>query len=948
MSKIGPDGVVKSDIFNDFALFSLNNITIGQYAAKILQGSNNAILGNNAGLIAVNVNNSVYLGFEAGLNLKNGDNNIIIGADNAQEPLIDNSINIGYNNISNSTITIGNNLTNDGYINIGTEHSQIKVNKSTIILNEVEVSDVINLGFDNKAPIDSITIGNHNSNINICIGSSNYSTNNNSIIIGNDIINNNYSLNINNLICQYEDDDKKLIYLGVGIYRNIPIIVGSVADNPTINNDNNQFLINGSLSINRLVIKNSSNLAVTLKGNDRSPDVIYYLPTIPTDITNLFLTVNRNGSLEWKEITNDMITTIITRGDLICNNIEGTTIEGFGYFLINLSLSDKTTDNLKEGFRNIYFNSSLITEVFLSIVKSLTTDNLTEGTNNLYYNYDLYSSNFTNHFSDINSDNLNNGLKTRFYKSVDFTTNSFDYLTSITTDDIRIGAINHYYSKENFDKYSNSIINNLKEGSKNLYYTNTRFQGVFNNYIRNNNTNIISQGTSNFYYNSAVVNCNIDLIVASLNTDNLKEGRGNLFITSNRLYSFFHSNTITTNQIKGGSSNLYFSNISNFELNTDGFKEGSSNRYYTNDCNIKDRIIITSTTNDYKEGSNNIYLKGDIINSNYANYLKTINTDGITENNNYKFIKNNFYNNDLIINGFLKASNVNNIDIDISKLNLQKDELSIGPLTEVINVFDYDNNQLFINSSLSNIKLEINYDEGYNSNVPFIVVENRVGINNLNPTFNLHIGTGNDTAFFSKIQMADISGNDGSFGIMMISSNNQVNGHDFKIQTRTEASSSFTDSLIVKSSGNVGIGVGNPAQKLQVAGSILISGTVLSSFSDMRLKEKTGDLKNPLEVICRLNGFKYKLNERAHQFGFDDNSEMIGLNAQEVKEVIPEVVSLAPFDMERNNENGAITSISGDNYLSIQYERIIPYLIECIKELKKENDIIKKLINKNA
>lgn len=942
MSKIGPDGVVKSDIFSDFAIFSLDNITIGQYAAKILQGSNNVILGNNAGLIAVDVNNSIYLGFDAGINVKNGDNNISIGDDNAQEPIINNSINIGYNNISNSTITIGNHLTNDSFINIGTEKTQIKVGNSNILLNEIQISDAINLGFNNQLSLNSLNIGNYNSNINICIGSSNYSTNSNAIIIGNEIINNQFSLNINNLICHYEDDNNKVIYLGVGIYKNIPIIVGSVTDNN--NDNNNQFLINGSLSINNLVIRNNSNLAITLKGNNKSPNIIYYLPTIPTHIPNLFLSVNKNGFLEWKQITNDMITTIITRGDLICNNIEAATIEGFGYFLINLSLADKTTDYLREGFRNIYFNSSLITEVFLKIVENLTTDYFQEGSSNLFFNYDLYSSNFTNHLQEITTDDLNNGLVKRFYESNDFINNSFDYLTSITTDDIRIGSINDYYTKENFDKYSNSIINNLKEGRKNLYYTNNRFLTSFNNYIKNNNTTILTEGNSNFYYNSSVVNCNINFLVSSLNTDNLNEGRSNLYITSNRLYSIFHSNIITTNQINQGSSNLYFSAISNFQLNTDEIKQGTSNRYYINDCNLKERIIGTSTTNDYNEGLSNIYLKGDIINTNYSNYLKTITSDGVSEKNGFKFITNNFYNNDLLINGFLKANNINNIDIDITKLNLEKEELSIGPLTEVVNVFDYDNNQLFINSSLSNIKLELNYEANYNSNVPFIVIENRIGVNNLNPRFNLHVGTGEDIAFFSKIQMADATGNEGSYGIQMISSNNQINGHDFKIQTRTEPNATFTDSFIIKSGGNVGIGVANPAQKLQVAGSILISGTVISSFSDMRLKEKTGDLRNPLEIISKLNGFKYKLNENAKNFGFSDDNEMIGLNAQEVKEVIPEVVTLAPFDMERN-EDGSIKSISGNNYLSVQYERIIPYLIECIKELKKENDNIKKLLN---
>ena len=73
-------------------------------------------------------------------------------------------------------------------------------------------------------------------------------------------------------------------------------------------------------------------------------------------------------------------------------------------------------------------------------------------------------------------------------------------------------------------------------------------------------------------------------------------------------------------------------------------------------------------------------------------------------------------NNDLIINGFLKTSNLNNIDINIDALNILKDELSIGPLTEVINTYDF--NAFYFNSPLSNI--ELNYTINDNSNIGII------------------------------------------------------------------------------------------------------------------------------------------------------------------------------------------------------------------------------------
>jgi len=144
--------------------------------------------------------------------------------------------------------------------------------------------------------------------------------------------------------------------------------------------------------------------------------------------------------------------------------------------------------------------------------------------------------------------------------------------------------------------------------------------------------------------------------------------------------------------------------------------------------------------------------------------------------------------------------------------------------------------------------------------------------------------------------------------------------------------------------GNVGIGTSIPQEKLEVQGNIIATGEITSSFSDIRLKTITSKLTNALDVIGNINGFKYKPNEIALSFGFEDK-EQVGLNAQEVSNYINEVVSLAPFDMERD-ENGEIFSKTGNNYLTIQYEKLIPYLIEGMKELKKENELLNNRLKK--
>ena len=58
----------------------------------------------------------------------------------------------------------------------------------------------------------------------------------------------------------------------------------------------------------------------------------------------------------------------------------------------------------------------------------------------------------------------------------------------------------------------------------------------------------------------------------------------------------------------------------------------------------------------------------------------------------------------------------------------------------------------------------------------------------------------------------------------------------------------------------------------------------------------------------------------------------IGLSAQDVQKVLPEIVGMSPLDIIE--KDGKLISKTGENYLSIKYERLVPILIENIKELQ--------------
>ena len=109
--------------------------------------------------------------------------------------------------------------------------------------------------------------------------------------------------------------------------------------------------------------------------------------------------------------------------------------------------------------------------------------------------------------------------------------------------------------------------------------------------------------------------------------------------------------------------------------------------------------------------------------------------------------------------------------------------------------------------------------------------------------------------------------------------------------------------------------------------------------SDIRLKNVIGNISEPLLKINSLNGFYYKFNDVAKEHGFTNDNLQVGLSAQEVQQVLPEIVQLSPFDHTDDNHN----SKSGENYLTIQYERLVPLLVEGIKEQTK---IIESLITR--
>jgi hypothetical protein len=116
------------------------------------------------------------------------------------------------------------------------------------------------------------------------------------------------------------------------------------------------------------------------------------------------------------------------------------------------------------------------------------------------------------------------------------------------------------------------------------------------------------------------------------------------------------------------------------------------------------------------------------------------------------------------------------------------------------------------------------------------------------------------------------------------------------------------------------------------------TGVTVESYSDARLKKDITNISSSLDKVCLLNGVTYRPDlVKQNSLGLKPIDKVeVGLLAGEVQSVLPEAVCIAPFDMM----SGSLSK-SGQNYLTIKYDNLIPLLVEAIKELKKEVDILK-------
>ena len=194
-----------------------------------------------------------------------------------------------------------------------------------------------------------------------------------------------------------------------------------------------------------------------------------------------------------------------------------------------------------------------------------------------------------------------------------------------------------------------------------------------------------------------------------------------------------------------------------------------------------------------------------------------------------------------------------------------------------------------------------------------IVVDSNLRFNDND---HLYLGTGSDLDIYHDGSNSYIK--DSGTGSLILHSNLL----DIRNADGTETLATFTENGAVSLYFDNSVKLSTKSAGIDITGQLDVAGDITAFYtSDQRLKDNISPIPNALDKVLSLSGNTFDWNDKSGKEGTE-----VGVIAQEVQEVLPEVV------VERDN-----------GYLAVQYEKLVPLLIEAIKELKEEINELKGL-----
>jgi hypothetical protein len=162
-----------------------------------------------------------------------------------------------------------------------------------------------------------------------------------------------------------------------------------------------------------------------------------------------------------------------------------------------------------------------------------------------------------------------------------------------------------------------------------------------------------------------------------------------------------------------------------------------------------------------------------------------------------------------------------------------------------------------------------------------------------------------------------------------------------RFYTRTTGDAAPVERMTITETGLIGMGDVTPEEKLDVVGNVAVAGTICATGaitansvacpSDARFKKDIMTLSGALGTIDKMRGVTYRWKSDEYAEREFPMGAQVGLIAQEVRDVVPQAV------VEQK-----------DGYLAVDYARLVPLLIEGMKEQQRQIDELRARLDRQS
>jgi hypothetical protein len=746
--------------------------------------------------------------------------------------------------------------------------------------------------------------------------------------------------------------------ISIDSYNSISVDLAYYTGDATINGDltvNSNLIVNGqAIQLNTTeystekldIINTGSGPSLSVKQSSQTNNIVNISNYENTEVFNITpegyinFTAQINGidKTQFSKIAN------IDSNDSNCSNFVRSTSNNL---FDDYALRDNFTSNFIRSTSNHIFDDYVARDHF-------TSNFIRSTSNNLFDDYALRD-NFTSNFIRSTSNHIFDDYVLRD----NFTSNFIRSTSNHLFDD--------YVSRDHFTSNfmrstSNNLFDDYVERDSSLATAITTSAGYTSNYVNINKytddkvkTVLSNSAGNNMVWNNVSKRFDVPFDGNYNSLTNKLTAGNNIHINNSdnnkvSLHLDIYNGDTTINGNLTVNSNIILMGTQT-SLNTNAY---STETLTITNAGMGPTLTIkqTSLTNNIVNVSN--YLDKEVFNitvDGNVNFSETMNGIDVTQ---FSKIAN-IDSNDLYVSNFVRGSS----DILFADYSTRFEVVTSELTTYADNIGTYTSNYVSESGNLLFIDYSSRFDylsataESINTNA-----SNYVDITS-NLLFADYVTRDDFTCNFviasSNLLFTDYVARDEFTSNFVIASSNMLFVDYIERFTAMSLSSSANATWITtgnniysSNSGNVGIGTEDPsAYKLQVIGAIGASGDIVASYSDERLKDVTEHIKDVLPILNKINGFRYICNDVGEKHGYDKSKKELGLSAQEIQKYYPELVSLAPFDSVYDSETKQIISKSGENYLTLKYERLIPVLVQGIKELNvhiekmQENEIKK-------